>query len=307
MRFSIGDIGIIRLERIDNAWLNSFLCVYEQNSFIKASERLLIPSSTVSRHVQQLENEIGNKLFYRTTRKVTPTSAGEILYDEIREPLRRLSQTLQSLTISTESVKGSIRLSTPDVPFIGDVLADFVVDYPNISLFCEHSTSIESALNSDPDIVISFERGSLDDRDWISRPLCQWESVVLASPTCLEEHGTPSKIEELRVLPCISSFKAFGGNPWVFSGAKDDSKELNIKSNINVDGGFIAKAAAIRGLGFVALPREFCREEIEQGTLVEQHLDHQLAPLTIYIHYRSMSYHTHLTKLLVNFIRERVN
>ncbi|WP_439146184.1 LysR family transcriptional regulator [Vibrio sp.] len=295
------------MERIDNAWLNSFICVFEQSSFVNASERLLIPSSTVSRHVQQLEAELGNKLFYRTTRKVTPTSAGEMLYNEIREPLRQLSQTLQNVSSSTESMKGSVRVSSPDIPFIGDVLADFALSYPNVSLFCEHSTSIESALNSDPDIVISFERGSLDDRDWVSRQLCQWESAVLASPFCLAEYGSPTTVEELSVMPCISSYKAFAGNPWVFNDAVGGMKSVAIKSNINVDGGFIAKAAAIRGLGFVALPREFCREEIDRGTLVEQHLEHQLAPLTIYIHYRSMSYHTHLTKLFVSFMRERTN
>ncbi|CAH6866059.1 LysR family transcriptional regulator [Vibrio chagasii] len=294
------------MERIDNAWLNSFICVFEQSSFVKASERLLIPSSTVSRHVQQLEAELGNKLFYRTTRKVTPTSAGEMLYNEIREPLRQLSQTLQNVSISTESMKGSIRVSSPDIPFIGDVLADFALSYPNVSLFCEHSTSIESALNSDPDIVISFERGSLDDRDWVSRPLCQWESSVLASPSCLAEYGSPTTVEELSAMPCISSYKAFAGNPWIFSGP-EGLKSVAIKSDINVDGGFIAKAIAVKGLGFVALPREFCRDELDRGSLVEQWLDLELAPLTIYIHYRSMSYHTHLTKLLVSFIRERAN
>lgn len=294
------------MERIDNAWLNSFICVFEQSSFVKASERLLIPSSTVSRHVQQLEAELGNKLFYRTTRKVTPTSAGEMLYNEIREPLRQLSQTLQNVSTSTESMKGSIRVSSPDIPFVGDVLADFAHSYPNVSLFCEHSTSIESALNSDPDIVISFERGSLDDRDWVSRPLCQWESAVLASPSCLAEYGSPTTVEQLSAMPCISSYKAFAGNPWVFSDA-EGLKNVAIKSDINVDGGFIAKAIAVKGLGFVALPREFCRDELERGTLVEQQLDLELAPLTIYIHYRSMSYHTHLTKLLVSFIRERAD
>ncbi|CAH6803928.1 LysR family transcriptional regulator [Vibrio chagasii] len=294
------------MERIDNAWFNSFICVFEQSSFVKASERLLIPSSTVSRHVQQLEAELGNKLFYRTTRKVTPTSAGEMLYNEIREPLRQLSQTLQNVSTSTGSMKGSIRVSSPDIPFIGNVLADFALGYPNVSLFCEHSTSIESALNSDPDIVISFERGSLDDRDWVSRPLCQWESAVLASPSCLAEYGSPTTVEELSAMPCISSYKAFAGNPWVFSDA-ESLKNVAIKSDINVDGGFIAKAIAVKGLGFVALPREFCRDELDRGSLVEQRLDLELAPLTIYIHYRSMSYHTHLTKLLVSFIREQAN
>ncbi|ABS09475.1 MULTISPECIES: LysR family transcriptional regulator [Shewanella] len=296
------------MDRIDNAWLYSFISVYEQSSFTKASERLLIPSSTVSRHVQLLETEIGNKLFYRTTRKVTPTPNGEMLYREIQAPLRQLNHALQSISASTQLTNGSIRLSTPDIPFIGDILADFAYHYPNISLFCEHSTSMESALNNDPDIIISFERGRLDESDWVSKPLCEWESVIVASTACLERYGTPKTIEDLRIIPCISSYKAFGGNPWIFQTSdKRSTQSLEVESKVNVDGGFIAKASAMRGLGFVALPKVFCTEELNRGLLIEQHLDCQLAPLTIYIHHRSITFHTHLIMLLVNFMRQQVN
>ncbi len=63
---------------------------------------------------------------------------------------------------------------------------------------------------------------------------------------------------------------------------------------------------AICRLGFVALPKGFCTEELNRGLLIEQHLDCLLAPLTIYIHHRSISFHTHLIMLLVDFMRQKV-
>ncbi|NOI68230.1 LysR family transcriptional regulator [Vibrio sp. 99-8-1] len=296
------------LDRIDNVWLHSFCAVYEKHSFAKASEHLAIPSSNVSRHIQQLESVLGEKLFYRTTRKVTPTLLGDRLFQEIREPLCNLNLSLQRLSETQTSLKGSIHLSSPDIPIIGEGLADFSTKYTDITLYCDHSTSIKNAISNDPDIIISFERGTLDDRDWVSKPLCQWETTILASKECINRYGLPQNLTELESMPCISSYKSFGGEPWVFTiPESNEFITLSPKSRIKVDGGFIAKAFAQRGLGFVALPTSFCSDEIKQGELQQVSLNYDLSPLTIFIHYRAINFHSHLSKLLVDFITTKMS
>ncbi|MEZ9398917.1 LysR family transcriptional regulator [Vibrio splendidus] len=308
MGFYDSIFGIIMLDRIDNVWLQSFFSVYEKHSFAKASEHLTIPSSNVSRHIQQLESVLGEKLFYRTTRKVTPTLMGERLFQEIREPLYNLNQSLQRLSEAPASLKGSVRLSSPDIPIIGEVLADFLTTYTDITLYCEHSTAIENAISNEPDIIISFERGDLDDRDWVSKPLCQWETTILASKECINRYGLPKSLTELESMPCISSYKSFGGDPWVFTiPESNEFRTLSPKSRIKVDGGFTAKAFAQRGLGFVALPTSFCSDEIKQDELQQVSVDYNLSPLTIFIHYRAINFHSHLSKLLVDFIATKMS
>lgn len=295
------------LDRIDNGWLHTFMCVYEHQSFAKASEYLDTPSSNVSRHIQQLESELGNKLFYRTTRRVTPTPLGELLYREIETPLFHLNQSLQHISSASASLKATVRMSAPDIPEIGDVLAHFLIENVNIHLSCEHNTSIEGAIKNHPDIIISFERGTLDERDWVSKPLCQWESVVLASPECIAKHGLPNTVSQLERLPCISSYKAFNGNPWVFDIPSDTAlSSLTPRTRIDVDGGFIAKSMAIKGLGFVALPKRFCLHELQSEQLQEVSLNYPLAPLSLFIHYRAVTYHSFITKQLVEFIVNRM-
>lgn len=296
------------LDRIDNVWLQSFFSVYENHSFVKASEHLAIPSSNVSRHIQQLESVLGEKLFYRTTRKVTPTLMGERFFQEIREPLYNLNQSLQRLSEAQTSLTGSIRLSSPDIPIIGEALADFLAIYTDITLCCEHSTAIKYAVSNEPDIIISFERGELDDRDWVSRPLCQWDTVILASKECINRYGLPKTLTELESMPCISSYKSFGGDPWIFAiPESNECRSLSPKSRIKVDGGFTAKALAQRGLGFVALPKSFCLDEIKQNELQQVSLDYDLSPLTIFIHHRAINFHSHISKLLVDFIAEKLS
>lgn len=308
MGFYSSNFGIIMLDRIDNVWLQSFFSVYENHSFVKASEHLAIPSSNVSRHIQQLESVLGEKLFYRTTRKVTPTLMGERFFQEIREPLYNLNQSLQRLSEAQTSLKGSIRLSSPDIPIIGEVLADFLATYTDITLYCEHSTAIKNAISNDPDIIISFERGELDDRDWVSKSLCQWDTIILASKECINRYGLPKTLTELESMPCISSYKSFGGDPWIFAiPESNEYRSLSPKSRIKVDGGFTAKALAQRGLGFVALPSSFCLDEIKQNKLQQVSVDYDLSPLTIFIHHRAINFHSHISKLLVDFIAEKLS
>ncbi|MDW3150777.1 LysR family transcriptional regulator, partial [Vibrio sp. 2132-1] len=61
------------LEKIDQQWLKSFHCVYENNSFKRAAEFLSLPTSNVSRHIALLEEQLDVRLFDRTTRRTCAT------------------------------------------------------------------------------------------------------------------------------------------------------------------------------------------------------------------------------------------
>lgn len=62
--------------------LSSFIALYETCSFSKASRLLYCSQSTVSHHLKKLEQELGIKLFNRTTSSVAPTQAGNAFYEK---------------------------------------------------------------------------------------------------------------------------------------------------------------------------------------------------------------------------------
>lgn len=63
--------------RFDPADLVLFAAVVEEGSFSKAAERLNLPNSTVSRRIAELENQMGERLLTRTTRKRVITQFGQ--------------------------------------------------------------------------------------------------------------------------------------------------------------------------------------------------------------------------------------
>lgn len=60
--------------------INTFIQVVKLESFTQASIQLTMPQSTVTKHIQWLEHEVGSKLLHRTTRKLQLTEQGEFLY-----------------------------------------------------------------------------------------------------------------------------------------------------------------------------------------------------------------------------------
>lgn len=67
--------------------LRSFVALHETSSFTAAAERLYTSQPVVTRHILQLEAELGCPLFIRTTRRVASTKAGDVFYEKAYEAL----------------------------------------------------------------------------------------------------------------------------------------------------------------------------------------------------------------------------
>ena len=77
---------------MDLQQLRTFLAVAEELHFGRAAERLHMAQPPISRGIQQLERELGARLFERSTRKVTLTSVGEALVAPAQEVLDALDR-----------------------------------------------------------------------------------------------------------------------------------------------------------------------------------------------------------------------
>ncbi|MCP3704686.1 MAG: LysR family transcriptional regulator, partial [Alteromonas sp.] len=128
----------------------------------------------------------------------------------------------------------------------------------------------------------------------------RWPSVVVASPKLLQSCSKPFQITDLKHVPCISSFTALNGTPWVFTDDNGEWVTQRVKSAFKVNSGQLAKAGALAGLGFAILPAEFCCEEIEAGELEIVELEYQPADLVLYAFYASRK---HMAKKVPAFIK----
>src|SRR5690554_2105505 len=91
--------------------LRVFHAAAEAGSFTHAAERLHLSQSAISRQVSALEREVGVPLFQRHARGLILTEQGELLYRTAHEIFTKLDHIHQQLNESTDTPRGTLRVS----------------------------------------------------------------------------------------------------------------------------------------------------------------------------------------------------
>ena len=92
--------------------LRVFLAVARQQHFRRAAESLHLSQPAVSRHIADLEGELGLKLFDRNTREVVPTEAGRYLESAIGRVLDELEGVLAHVHSESERRRGKVHVAS---------------------------------------------------------------------------------------------------------------------------------------------------------------------------------------------------
>jgi DNA-binding transcriptional LysR family regulator len=130
---------------VDVEQLQCFIAVAEERHFGRAAARLLLTPSTLSKRCAKLEQELGVRLFDRTTRRVQLSSAGVVMIDSVRRVLAEVDS-LRGL--ADEAAQGRAgRLVVAYSSGNGELVAEMVhtlrSDSPNVEVRLQECLSIE--------------------------------------------------------------------------------------------------------------------------------------------------------------------
>lgn len=295
--------------KLDLNQVRTFVTVVQQRGFSAAARAMKLPTSNVSRHVAGLEAHLQTRLLERSTRTVRVTEAGQRLYERAEVAFAGLLEVETELLDQHGPLRGRLKLSLPSdfgPRVLGAVVARFCAAHPLIELECTTRFDTPKVLDEGLDLAIVFQRGLAGERAIFARKLASLASCVVATPALLRRAGTPATVAALASMPCISTSAALEGQPWSFVGEAGRLQRVPVASRHRVDSGELAKLAALAGIGFAILTRSGCRQELEDGSLVEVPLELPAAPLDVVALYPSRLRQARKVKLLLARVEERL-
>jgi DNA-binding transcriptional LysR family regulator len=175
-----------------------FAHVIDANSFSGAARTLKMPTSTVSRRVAELEDQLGVRLIERSTRRLRLTDAGSELLEHARRTVE-LSDAINNVASNLSShISGTLRLASP--PSISDVLlapivGSFQETYPDVRVQIFITDRIVDHVSEGVDLT--FRVGDLEDSSLVARRILKYRHQLVASPAYMKKHKPPRSPKDL--------------------------------------------------------------------------------------------------------------
>jgi LysR family transcriptional regulator for bpeEF and oprC len=253
----------------DFSAIASFVRVVEAKSFRAAAAQLEMTPSGVSRAVSRLEEQIGVRLLFRSTRALRLTDDGESFYERCKDILADLGDAVEALGYARIKPQGKLRVAmNVSIGRAGLIpnLADFEARYPDIRLELAMTDRNIGLIEEGIDCAIRM--GELEDSNLVARKLGYFSNVLCASPAYLARHGTPTCIEDLRQHQCVNYVYPANGRvyQWQFD-SPDGPVTLDVDAHLLINDGESVIQAAMAGLGIIQVPHWLAAGPIAHGKL----------------------------------------
>ncbi|MGX2969434.1 LysR family transcriptional regulator [Ursidibacter sp. B-7004-1] len=287
--------------------LRAFVVVARTGSFTKAGLQLGISQSALSHCIRALEKRLNIKLFYRTTRSVSTTEAGEQLYQRLSPLFEHIYQELDSLNAFRSSLKGTLRINGNEHVFryvLPPKFLKFTQTYPDVQL----ELAIE---NRFVDIVAErfdagIRLGSDIAKDMIAvRISPDLTMCAVASPSYLERYGTPKTPYDLTEHRCLLHRLSSGGvMNWEFIDPLNKRViKVQPQGSFASNGGFLQHDYAVNGIGILWTPEDTVINELQSGQLIRLLPDWEISYEGYHLYYPNR-HHSPLLRALIEMIRE---
>ncbi len=287
--------------------LNVFQAVVETGSFVKASELLGMSKPVVTRNIQMLETQMGVKLLYRTTRRLSLTDEGQLLYERGKNILIDLQTLTSELSAKQHRVTGTLKVNVPvtfGVSHLAHLWGKFMTQNPGLTLEVTLSDRLVDLVEEGVDLAIRISQ--LKSSNLISKRLASTEMLVCASPNYLQTYGTPLTPQDINHHQVIGYAYWFTKNEWQFTSAAGETETIKTQPKCITNNGDTCLALAIDGQGLIMQPRFVVETALKQGQLVTLLPEYHIMSLGIYAIYPSKQHLPMKVRRLVDFLSEEV-
>ena len=274
-------------QKINTLWthLHWLSVLAQQGSYTAAAARLGVSKAAMSQRITELERAAKVTLVQRTTRSLRLTEAGQRLVDDTRASFEQIEQSFAQVRDLAEQPSGLLRVTAPVAlarQQLVPLFAAYLKDFPDVRIELDLSDRLSALATEGYDLAIRHTARPPDTH--VAWALCATESVLVATPAYIGQHGEPKSPAELQTHNCLHYPRSQDTPAWTFeprqiSNPAWDSVFEQTSSGferitVPVTGNFAAnnsealREAALTGAGIALMPDFSAQAELRKGQLV---------------------------------------
>ena len=249
-----------------------FVGVVDAGSFAGAADALGLSRTMASKHVRDLEEQLGARLLNRTTRRVSLTGAGGVYAERCREILAALDEADHEAALQSLTPRGRLRINAPmsfGVAHIAPLLDGYMRRYGEVEVDLVLNDRFVDLVEEGYDLAIRI--GALANSSLVARRLATTRLVACAAPAYLARAGTPLAPVDLAGHVCLGYSLLTDRNLWRFAdpARPNGTVAVRVTERLTSNNGEALKQAACSGLGVILEPDFIVHDAIADGRLVE--------------------------------------
>ena len=289
--------------------LKAFLRVAEEGSLAAAADKLGISRALVSKYVIALENQLGTRLFNRTTRRLSMTESGRSFYERSAQAVADLDEAMRCAADSGAAVRGTLRINCAHGfgrRYISPAIGDYLTHQPEVRIDLELNDRLVDIVEEGFDLAIRI--GRLEESTLVARKLATTQLVVCGAPAYLARHGEPKVPEDLVRHNCLGYTYTREQSVWSFrrpGAAPDGELAIRVDGCVRANDGDTLMEVALAGHGLIMVPTFLCGGAIAGGLLKPLLLDWETPVLGVHAGHPSRKHLSAKVRSFVDFLAER--
>ncbi|MCS6471885.1 LysR family transcriptional regulator [Burkholderia thailandensis] len=259
------------MARSDLSDIVVFLAVAREGSFTKAAAKLGVSQSALSQTVRNVEARLGLRLLTRTTRKISPTQAGERLIQSVGPRLDEIEAELSALSALRDTPAGVVRIAAGEHAadlLLWPVIERLLPDYPDITIEIVIDNGLTDIVEQRLDAGVRL--GEQVAKDMVAvRIGPDVRMVVVGTPAYFARYAEPKTPQDLMAHNCINIRLPTAGGIYAWEFRKS-GRELNVRveGQLVFNTATMAVKAALAGVGLAFVPEQRVLSQLESGELI---------------------------------------
>ena len=255
--------------------LKTFLTVCEIKNFTHTAEKLSMSQPTVSLHIKNLEQEFQTTLFQRSSKKLSITPTGELLYERAKQILQIFESARQQIAAHHHTIQGELKIGASYT--IGEyilpmILASLKAHHPHLSLqivigntkeIVEHVKLLQ--------VDVGLIEGTTNEKDLHVTPFMEDELVIVCSKVHPLAKHKQIAMSELQNEDWI--IREAGSGTGEYLQHVFNRHGLKVRSLTTISSTQGIKESVVHNLGVALLSRSTIQRELQLGVLHEFKLE----------------------------------